>query len=391
MKTVLNVLCAFAATLATIVASAGCTDYESETDLRPEGPPTVRQVRMKETYTNPGSTSSSERRVFAFGSHPLATEAEAHPVMAATPTGNGFRVIMDELLVGNNLEEIACRAPVDSDAFARVPIGATPDDIARCSAAQDILPRTCAGENSVCLCENAAGCTVGVTTIAMGAPVGVLDINQDGAVDETRMIEDAVKIKCGAVTVPLDLDASYWNPSGNQQVPAMGGFEALGPALVLLPQRGLPTNIECQLEFGAEVVDKQGLAPCTPANGDPEGGCTGGDTSGFTFKVEPLAFLSDPANLATGVNRTTGILLLANTQLDATSVTTSTIQVTTDPVGGLVPVYTVTVAMNKNITIVFATPLAAMTTYKVTVTTGVKDSFGQALPTPYVFTFRTAT
>ncbi len=386
MKTVLNVLCAFTATLAV----AGCTDYESETDLRPDGPPMVRQVRMKETFTNPGSTSSSERRVFAFGSHPMASEAEAHPVMSATPTGNGFRIIMDELLVGNNLEEIACRGPVDTDAFARVPVGTTPDDIARCSAAQDILPRTCAGANSVCLCENDAGCTVGTATIAKGAPVGVLDINQDGAVDETRLIDGAVTIKCGALTVPMDLDASYWNPSGNQQVPAMGGFEALGPAVVMLPQRGLPTNVECQLAFAADVVDKQGLAPCTPAGGDPDSGCSAGDTSGFKFKVEPIAFLSDPANLATGVNRTTGILILANTQLDLTSATMANVQVTTDPVGGAVPAYTVTVAMNKNIAITFATPLAAMTKFKVTVTTGVKDSFGQALPTPYVFTFTTA-
>ncbi len=386
MKTVLNVICAFAATLTV----AGCTDYESETDLVPDGPPMVRQVRMKETYTNPGSTSTSERRVFAFGSHPMATEADAHPVMAATPTGNGFRVIMDELLVGNNLEEIACRAPVDTDAFARVPLGTTPDDISRRSAAQDVLPRTCAGENSVCLCDNDAGCTVGAVNIAKGAPVGVLDINQDGAVDETRLIDGAVSIRCGTLVVPMDLDASYWNPSGNQQVPAMGGFEALGPALVMLPLRGLPTNVECQLEFNAEVVDKQGLAPCTPAGGDPEGGCTAGDTSGFKFKVEPLAFLSDPANLSTGVNRNAGILLLANTQLEVTSATVANIQVTTDPVGGAVPAYTLAVAMNKNITITFAAPLAAMTKYRVTVTTGVKDSFGQALPTPYSFTFTTA-
>src|SRR5665647_528522 len=120
MKTVLNVICAFAATC----AAAGCTDYESETDLNPAGPPMVRQVRMKETFSNPGSSSTSERRVFAFGSHPMATEAEAHPVNSATASGNGFRVIMDELLVGNTIEEVACRAPVDTDAFSRVPLGA---------------------------------------------------------------------------------------------------------------------------------------------------------------------------------------------------------------------------------------------------------------------------
>ncbi len=385
MKTVLNVLCAFAATFAV----AGCTTYESETDLNPEGPPMVRQVRMKETFSNPGSTSTSERRVFAFGTHPMASEAEAHPVMSATASGNGFRVIMDELLVGNHLEEIACRAPVDTDAFARVPLGATPDDVARCSAAQDILPRTCGGENAVCLCDNDAGCTVGVTMVAKGAPVGVLDINQDGAGDETRLIDGAVTFRCGALTVPMDLDASYWNPSGNQQVPAMGGFEALGPALVMLPQRGLPTNVTCQLEFGADVVDKQGLAPCTPLGGNIEDGCTPGDTTGFTFKVEPMSFENAPPNMATGVSKTTQVVLLANTQLDMTSVTTSTVVVTTTA-PAVVPTYTLSVMMNRNITITFAAPLTGSATYTVTLTTGVKDSFGQPLPTPYVITFTTA-
>ena len=348
----------------------------------------VQQVRLKETYLpSPTSTNTSERRVFAFGSHPMAVEADAHPVMSATATGNGFRVIMDELLVGNNLEEIACRGAVDTDAFARVPLGATPDDIARCSAAQDVLPRTCAGEFSVCVCELDGGCTVGVETIAKGAPVGVLDINQDGAADESRMIDGAVTVQCGAINVPMDLDASYWNPSGNQQVPAMGGFEALGPAIVLLPARGLPTNIECQLKFSGEIVDKQGIAPCTPAGGDIASNCTAGDTTGFKFKVEPMSFQNDPPTMATGVNRTAPVVLLANTQLDLTSITSANITITPAPPGAV----SFTTMMNKNVTMAFATPgLAATTLYTVTITTGVKDSFGQPLPAPHVITFTTA-
>jgi hypothetical protein len=226
--------------------------------------------------------------------------------------------------------------------------------------------------------------------IDKGAPVGVLDINQDGAADETRMIDGAVGVQCGAITVPLDLDASYWNPSGNQQVPAMGGFEALGPAIVLLPQRGLPTNVECQLKFGDEIVDKQGNAPCTPADGDVKQGCTAGDTSGFKFRVEPMSFENDPPNASTGINRMSPVVLLANTQLDMTSITMANITVATVPAGGPVPAYTFSVMMNKNITLTFATSLAATTMYKVTITTGVKDSFGQPLPAPYVITFTTA-
>ena len=55
---------------------------------------------------------------------------------------------MDELLVGNALEEIACRAVVDDDAFARVPLGATPDDIAKCTVAQDVLKARCIGDRT---------------------------------------------------------------------------------------------------------------------------------------------------------------------------------------------------------------------------------------------------
>jgi len=383
MKTVLNVVCAFAATLAVV----GCTDYESETDLRPEGPPMIQQVRMKETYVNPGSTSTSERRVFAFGTHPTAEESDAHPVTTATATGNGFRVIMDELLVGNYLEEIACRGPVDADSFARVPRGATPDDVARCSAAQDVLPRTCQGEFAICVCDNDAGCTVDAATIAKGAPVGVLDLNQDGAADQTQMIDGAVIVQCGSIAVPMDLDSSYWNPSGNQQVPAMGGFDALGPALVLVPQLGLPTNIECQLQFAADVVDKQGLSPCAPTGGDIDAGCTAGDLSSFKFRVEPMAFNTDPMNNAMGVNRTSPVTLLANTQLDLTTITATNITISPTP-----PVaVTFTTMMNKTVTMAFAPPgLAAATTYTVTITTGVKDRFGQSLPAPRVLTFTTA-
>ncbi len=392
MKSVLNVICAFAATCATFVALAGCTDYESETDLNPEGPPMIRQVRMWETYvSNPATGSTSERKVFGFGNHPQATEADAHPVTSATAsTGKALRVIMDELLVGNNIEEIGCRGPVDNDAFSRVPLGANPDDIAKCSAAQDVLPRTCQGEFSICMCELDGGCTVGVETIAKGAPVGVLDINQDGAADETRMIDGAVSLRCGSVAVPLDLDASYWNPSGNQQVPAMGGFDALGPAVVLVPTRGLPTNLECQLAFAAEVVDKQGIAPCTPTGGDFDAGCTAGDTSGFKFKVEPLLFQSDPLPMSMGVNRMSPVVILANTLLDMTSITAANITVEAINPAGPAPAYTLALMMSKNVTITFGAPLAPMTQYRVTVTAGVKDAFGQSAPAPYVLTFTTA-
>jgi len=347
----------------------------------------IQQVRLKENYTPPGSTFSSTRRVFGFGSHPQATETDQHPVTSASATGNAFRIIMDELLIGNNLEEVACRAAVGvNGAYQAVPVGTTPDDIAKCAAAQDVLPRTCGGQHATCLCELEAGCTVGAETIAVGKPVGVLDINQDGAADDTRFIQGSVGIQCGTIDVPIDLDMSYWNPSGNQQVPAMGGFEALGPAIVLVPLSGLPTNLGCSLKFSDTIVDKQRQGVCAPAGGDMDAGCTPGDVSAFSFTVEPLSVTPGSfLNAATGVNKSEPVLLIANTPLAAATVTAANITIT--PAPPVAPV--VTLEMGRNIKLTFATPLAPLTQYTITLGEGITDTFGQPLPDPIVFTFTT--
>jgi hypothetical protein len=381
MNRVLKGICVFAATLGVVA----CTDYDSSTNLNEDGPPMIQQVRIKETYVTSGTGFTSTRRVFGFGSHPMVLNPanEAHEVNTASASGNALRVIMDELLVGNNLEEIACRGPIrDGNVqYSRVPLGTTPDDIAKCSAAQDILPRTCAGEHAVCICEIAAGCPVanGVL-VAQGAPVGVLDMNQDGSADDTQLIASAVRVMCGAIEVPLDAAMSYWNPSGNQQVPAMGGFEALGPALVLVPLTGMPTNVACNLEFDSSVVDKQGEQICAPPNGDVTVGCDSGDLAAFGFGVEALA-LQGPTG--PGVNKAGPFVFLANTTLDPDTIDDFTIT----PAPPTMPV--VTLEMNKNIKLTFTAPgLAAMTEYTITFTM-LRDSFGQAAPAPISFTFTT--
>lgn len=349
----------------------------------------ILQVRLTERYMPLNSMFFSERSVFAFGTHPMALEAEMHPVTSATADANKLRIITDELLVGNNLEEIACRGPIDSDAYSRVPRGATPDDIAQCAAAQDVLPATCKGEFAVCICANPGGCLPDGATemVAEGEPVGVLDINQDGAADDTRMIAGAVGLRCGSIDVPIDLDTSYWNPSGNQQVPAQGGFDALGPAIVLQPlaTRGLPTNLECQLNFSPEIVDKQGEAICAPTNGDPAQGCAGaGDVSAFKFSTVPLDFdLTGFTDGMTGVSRTSPIDLAANVPLDPATVNGITL---TPAPGGAV---TVTLMNGNELQVAIAGGLAATTMYTLTIPTTVHDTYGQGAPTAKVFTFTT--
>lgn len=385
---------------AATIAVAACTDFDSETSLNAEGPPMIQQVFMKEIYTAPGAANSIEREVFGFGTHPMATTAQnacegkdpnGPCVTSAVVSGQSLRIIVDELLRGNNLEEINCRATVDDDAYQRVPLGATPDDIAKCSAPQDVLPRSCVGDFRVCICELDAGCAVGSTMIAKGEPVGVTDINQDGAVDDTRLIAGAMRVQCGSIDVPVDPDNSYWNPSGNQLVPAQGGFRALGPALVLVPLQGLPTNIDCQLAFAEDVVDKQGERICAPLGGDMTASCTPGDVSAFKFRTEPMEFLAVPEDGSTGVSRTAPATLLGNTNVDPASITNIVItdlSTMTNLVQGTN--YMLSVMMGKNIQITWlGGGLQANRMYRITVPTTVRDSFGQGLPQPLVITFTT--
>ena len=409
-----------------------CSDDESRTDLNPEGPPMVRQVRLVEKYIdnrNPLMPVERSRRVFAFGTHELAEDDE---VASTRPAGivttaaalngalvNQMRVIVDELLVGNHLEEIACRGTVDADALSRVPLGATPEDIARCASPTDVLPRTCSGSNpkSVCICKNASGCLVdGTTLVENGMPVGVLDLDKDGAADDTQMIAGAVNIKCGPggnINVPIDLINSYWNPSGDQNRPALGGFDALGPAIVISPTGPLPANSECGLAFAdgtmtfpdsqnpgsplPAITDKQNQKLCAPPNGDVLQPCTEGDLSQFKFKVEPIAVIQMPfENNATGINRNIGAMggqpidFLINVPLAPASL--STIMVSPAlPAGATITL----VGMGNNArTIRISGPtgtlLAANTTYTITIGSGVTDTYNQPVTTPVVLTFTTA-
>ena len=381
--------------LGVALAFGACTDTESTTDLNPVGPPMLRQVRLNNKTINEDG-SSSNKTVFAFGSHELAEpeDLKSNQVTSAVAVTNKLRLVIDELLVGNNLEEIACRSAVDDDAFARVPIGATPDDIARCSAADDVLPSTCTGPTAVCICQAPGGCispTGGA--IAEGQPVGVLDVNQDGGTDDTRFINGAVSLICGDITVPTNLDASYWQPSGDQNRPAVGGFEALGPAIVLVPDGPLPTNLDCRVVFANEVTDKQGIQVCAPPDGDITKSCAqDGSTEEFSFRTEVLNLkVVTFGNNATGVSRTQPIILQATVPLKDTVANAGSI--TLVPAAGAAPTFTVAFdpAMAQVVQLVpdAGTPLLANTQYTLTVTANVTDTYDQPPPAPLVTTFTT--
>jgi hypothetical protein len=329
--------------------------------------------------------------VFGYGSHPLATADDAHPVSEAVAAGNRLRVVFDELLVGNHLEEIACRDVVDDDMWARVPLGADPDDIARCAAADDELRAMCSEGHpqSVCLCQRAEGCMRGGIAVPQGDAVGVLDANLDGAADRTRLIAGSVGIRCTlardvVADVAIDLSASFWTPSGNQTAPASGGFDALGPAVVLVPRDPLPTSARCGLAFSPEVTDKQGLAVCASVDGSADAACTPGDVSAVQFGVEPLALAArQPRPGSVGVSRAGPILIDTNAPVSVA--TLAAIQISPAPPGAV----TASVMASGVLQLALAAPLAALTLYTVTIPTAVTDTRGQPLPAPIQYSFTT--
>lgn len=380
-----------------LLSVAACTDLESATNLNPEGPPMIRQVRLREMYVNAsGNLVERPQPVFAFGTHPqVVSEDQAHPVTSAKSVDNRLRIIMDELLVGNNLEEVACRGLVDEDSYDRVPVGATPDDIARCAAPRDVLEASCpAGPRAICICKLDEGCG----GVEKGKPVGILDENNDGAADDTRFIVGSVGLRCGNIDVPINPEQSYWNPSGDQNVPAMGGFDALGPAIVLKPAAPvgapmgvvafLPTNTTCQLTFDPSVVDKQGLQVCAPPNGDITQGCTPGDVSEFTFKVEPLSAraLGLMPN-QTGVSRTNPVQVKFSAPLAADTISGIQLLVNGNPYPDVM--LTMSTPDTVRFTPTAAGGFAAETEFTISVPTSVTDYYEQPLPMPFSFTFTT--
>lgn len=380
-----------------LAALGACTAPPSATDLYPHGPPKIRQVMMSEEYLDTQGTLRTRGNALAFGHHddPAFATDDGKVDTAVADDTQVIRVVMDELLVGNNLEMVQCAAPVDltvpklAQSFSRVPLGTTPDQIARCSGPEDLLLQTCTGEHAVCL--NGTGAvqiTASGDAVQPGNPVGILDTSpNDGVPDHDLFIDGSVKIMCqgasGPVEAKLDLTASYWQPSGNQQVPANGGVAELGPALVLHPLQGLPTGTRCSVVFDKSVVDKGGDPVCASPGGDPTQDCPApGDTHLVDFGVAKLRIENYQPQTAT-VPTTKLITLKFNTAMSETSLATDvvvtanglpqplTIFNETDNAGNPTLVYDI--VPNGRFT------LDAATAYVVTVKSTVKDFAGQPI------------
>lgn len=367
---------------AAVVGVTGCEVPETATGLHPEGPPKFRQVFMTELYEE--NMQLRSRSILAYGTHPDIPDEREHATTTAAANTQTIRLVFDEILRGNALEEIRCRTRQLSDvdacvvpgSYSRVPVGATPDDIADCAVANDLLADSCSGPMAVCLNED-------------GIPCGVDDEDENGSADNSRLIAGQVRIVCGDIEVPLDVEQSYWQPAGNQLVPARQTPEgSLGPALVLRPQNAgrMPTGSTCRVVLAPDVVDKDDIQPCTPPGGDPTAECTPGDLSGFSFGTEQLRITSStPEHNMTGVAvDLTPFRIFWNAPLLPSSVTPANVTVTP-----ALPAMTVSLqSMDTQIQINTGGNLMPATTYTITIS-GVSDSFGVALAQPVTITFTT--
>ncbi len=388
-------------TSALALLAAACETPVSTTGLNPEGPPMITQVFLKERQiTDPATGAYRDVRILAFGTHPGVLPELQKSTDASIVVGQQFRVVVDELLIGNYLEEVACRSRngcVVDGGYSRVPEGATPDDIANCIVSDDLLVSTCTGEHAVCL-------------DGAGVPCGVLDDNpKDSAIDSLRFIQGQVKLICENPTatpptrfeIDMEQTASYWQPSGNQFAPpGTDPSGLLGPALVLKPVSNtmparpvLPTSQTCRLWFASDVTDKEHLPLCTPPEGDMNQACAAaGDVSGFTFKTIGLTTTgSVPRPNTMGAPRGNPILFFFNTTIDDLRSKTLTVMAGASVVPA--SAYTVTIATDTNhssgLTITMTAPLAAATQYTVTLT-GLADLYGVPPAAPVTLTFTTA-
>jgi hypothetical protein len=358
-----------------IAAGAGCSDFDSATSLRPEGPPEVLQVFVLEPVDDPNyalcpQASWPSCPQLAYGDHPgVPLLYDDRSVTRANPgIDQRIRVVMDELLQGNHLEEIACA----DGTWSRVPVGATPDDIAACAGPLDAIRITCKGDHAVCINPET------------GAALGILDNNEDGAVDAVRFIQGAVRLVCEGVNIPLDPSRSFYQPSGNQLIPASNaGISGLGPALVLVPDDGLRTGASCGIEFDPSVVDRDGNQVCAPASGQA---CVPGNTGGIVFGSDELKVVSTaPAHGNTAVDPAGAAQIVIHFNARISAANPGIITITAD--GAPVEPINVTVSQT-DISVVLPGGYQPATDYVVTIR-DTQDFFGGVLPADHTFMFAT--
>jgi len=221
------------------------------------------------------------------GNQPTVTDALPFGLSTTPNAGQmHIRLISKELLKGSTLEDFmcACNASVCTNPATGL--------LAANHAC--IATSNCAGGANVTNDPvGCGGCGDDPTTTDRDETNKCLDLNQDGNPDGEVMKAGAVHIACGAFSYDTGQFDGYYNPSGTQLIPSLGGLEGLGPAIQLQLVTPLPTDRDCTITMGASVTDKDGNAFAAP-------------TSPMTFHTEALGLLNDrltPRKAATNVSK----------------------------------------------------------------------------------------
>jgi hypothetical protein len=361
--------------IAMLIFGSGCNVPDDP--LESDGPPRILQVLARERVVvtdDKGHEHIELQARLAFGDHPdIDVEHDDRVVDAAVARdGQRIRIVVDELLRGSSLEEVACA----DGSWSRVPPGTDIDDIARCAGA-DL--RRC---EAVCIGDS--------------GPIGILDENGDGAIDDTRLIEGAVVLTCDGVAVPIDAARSYYQPAGSQRLSTASlGTDSLGPAIAIVPATGMRPGTRCALGF-TDVVDKQGIALCASGGG---GACSPGDTSAISFGVEAFTVASSEPH-----DGATEVALAGKGSTDATIAIQLNSELVPETVTGAIKVTAggvelddlhATMAEDDEATIHIAVPggFKAGTEYKVTIAggaSGIKDRYDDTLANDHTITWTTA-
>ena len=397
----------FAVALMT-VALVGCSESTEKGKLRPEGPPDILEVFMQEVIGDPAEGNLEFNIAYGCGD-PRTIDCAPEAItrdwssadqprtklccdrqlyhrnddgfMSAAVIGAGqkIRIVVDELLQGQTVEQFVCGC-------ADPPEGTDVNCQGGPSASLDPLN-----------CEDNPN-----TEISEASRFS--DKNLDGVPDKTDLLPGIVEIYCDGLSQSwFNLAEEGWyNPSGNQQVPAnvtdssatliILEWESVGPALVLqTAQNPLPSNSDCHIRMheSTEYPIRDGMTEMVMAARDKDGEVVP-EPSDFMFHTEPMRVTASmPQRNATNVAPTLAqITVQFNTKIAPASITGI---VVTDMAGATVA-GTATVSMDGT-TFQFdpTADLAPSTRFTVTVNTTVTDTFGAAIPAAFTFSFTTGT
>lgn len=196
-----------------------------------DGPPEVLQVFV----TSEPADDLASGLTLAYGQHFELNGGVAAIGVRATAvprTGARFRIVVDQLLAGDTIEEYACAGG------GFVPLGRKV-----CADCRDD-PSTLDDEAGRCV-----------------------DLNGDRIPDNGRIVGDVATIRCGSfLYTTLSGDGAY-EPWGNQLSSGALGVAGIGPAIVIEPSVTLPADADCTLNVIGRITDKQGEELIWPAAG----------------------------------------------------------------------------------------------------------------------------